>query len=83
MEAFVVTTLVLEHENHVVSESVFKLYPETRIPSGSNASAVDEMLTSGGNAILVARRMQSKGLSVRVKDIHNRKRILTAAGMSQ
>jgi hypothetical protein len=77
---FRVTTLVLEHINHVVSEEAYELYPEKRRPQDSSRNAMDDMIKAGANASLVAHSMHVKGHAVRVKDIYNRKRVLRAAG---
>lgn len=77
---FVVVTLVSNHENHVVGADVFALYPESRRPTGNAAVEMDAMLSAGGNSSLVAASMQRKGISVKVKDVLNRRRLLHAAG---
>jgi hypothetical protein len=76
MNKFVISTLVLEHRNHAVSEDIFKLYPDNRRPHGSAAQEVDNMLQVHGNPTLVAEVLHKQGFPVRVKDLYNRKRVL-------
>lgn len=76
LNKFVLSTLVLEHQNHAVSEEIFKLYPDNRRPHGSTAQEVDNMLQVHGNPTLVAEVLHKQGHAVRVKDLYNRKRVV-------
>lgn len=72
--------MVLDHQNHVISHEAYELYPDKRRPRGVDKATMDQMLKAGANASLVANEMAGLGHSVRVKDVHNRKRVLHAAG---
>jgi hypothetical protein len=76
LNKFVLSTLVLDHQNHAVSEEIFKLYPDNRRPHGATAQEVDNMLQVHGNPTLVAEVLHKQGFPVRVKDLYNRKRVV-------
>lgn len=77
---FIVTTAVLDHDTHEVSESLYQLYSSHRKLSVEQKKEIDSMLLANAKPTLVAEVLTKEGMSVCMKDLYNRKQKLLKIG---